>query len=97
MIEGLLAIEGVRVWGITDAARFDERVPTLSITHDRHTPAKIAKALAEQGIFVWDGSYYALPLSEALGLEPEGTVRIGLLHYNTIAEVDRFLAALREL
>jgi cysteine desulfurase family protein (TIGR01976 family) len=97
MIEGLLAIEGVRVWGITDAARFDERVPTLSITHNRHAPAEIAKTLAGQGIFVWDGNYYAVPLSEALGLEPEGTVRIGLLHYNTIAEVDRLLAALRDL
>jgi cysteine desulfurase family protein (TIGR01976 family) len=97
LITGLGAIDGVRIWGITDPARFDERVPTLSITHDRHPPVAIAKRLGEQGIFVWEGNYYALPLSEALGLEPDGTVRIGLLHYNTAAEVDRLLEAIRGL
>ena len=96
LIAGLREIDGIRVWGITDPARFDERVPTLSITHDRHTPVDIARRLGEQGIFVWHGNYYALPLSEALGLEPEGTVRIGLLHYNTNAEVDRLLQTMRD-
>jgi cysteine desulfurase family protein (TIGR01976 family) len=97
LIGGLREIEGIRVWGITDFERFDERVPTLSITHAQHRPSDIAKRLGEQGIFVWDGNYYAVPLSEALGLEPEGTVRIGLLHYNTAAEVDRLIAALGAL
>ena len=45
---------------------------------------------------MWHGNFYALPLTEALGLEPEGVVRIGLLHYNTTDEVDRLLAALAE-
>jgi selenocysteine lyase/cysteine desulfurase len=53
--------------------------------------------LAQRGIFVWHGNYYALPLTEELGLEPGGMVRIGLLHYNTAEEVDRLLEALREL
>ena len=55
---------------------------------------ELASRLAEQGIFVWHGNFYALPLTEALGLEPDGLVRIGLLHYNTEEEVDRLLAAL---
>jgi len=97
LIEGLGEIDAVRIWGITDPARFDERVPTLSITHARHRPVEIARRLGEQGIFVWEGNYYALPLSEALGLEPDGTVRIGLLHYNTVSEVERLLTALRDL
>ncbi len=97
LIRGIGELDGFRIWGITDPARFDERVPTLSITHDRDRPADIARRLGEQGIFVWDGNFYALPLSEALGLEPDGTVRIGLLHYNTIEEVDRLLDALGEL
>jgi cysteine desulfurase family protein (TIGR01976 family) len=97
MIAGLGEIEGLRIWGITDPTRFDERVPTLSITHEHHRPADIAKRLGEEGIFVWHGNYYAVPLSEALGLEPEGTVRIGLLHYNTASEVDRLVQAVRDL
>ena len=97
LIDGLQAIGGVRVWGIVDPERFDERVPTLSITHERVAPSEMARFLAEQGIFVWDGNYYALPLSETLGLEPDGTVRIGLLHYNTVEEVDRLLEAVASL
>jgi selenocysteine lyase/cysteine desulfurase len=50
-----------------------------------------------RGIFVWHGNFYAQSLSEDLGLEPAGMVRVGLLHYNTDAEVDRLLAALAEL
>jgi len=94
LIEGLSAIRAVCVRGITDPARFDERVPTVAITHERRTPLEIAETLAGEGIFVWHGNYYALPLTEALGVEPEGMVRIGLLHYNTAEEVDRLLDAL---
>ncbi|MCP3980467.1 MAG: cysteine desulfurase-like protein [bacterium] len=96
-LEGLSALPDVRVWGITDLARLDERVPTVALTHARRTPEEIARILGERGIFVWHGNYYALPLTEALGLEPEGMVRIGLLHYNTAAEVDRLLDELRRI
>ena len=51
--------------------------------------------LARHGIFVWHGNFYALALSESLGLEPQGMVRIGLLHYNTAGEVDRLLDVLK--
>jgi ABC-type branched-subunit amino acid transport system substrate-binding protein len=57
----------------------------------------IAQDLAARGIFAWSGNFYAQPLSEALGLEPDGALRVGLLHYNTSGEVDRLLAALEEL
>ena len=40
------------------------------------------------------GNFYALELSETLGLEPEGALRVGLLHYNTKEEVDRFIKVL---
>jgi cysteine desulfurase family protein (TIGR01976 family) len=97
LIEALRALDGVRVWGIVDPDRIEERVPTVSITHARHRPQAIARHLAERGVFVWDGNYYALPLTEALGLEPDGMVRIGLLHYNTSEEVSRLIDALRAL
>jgi cysteine desulfurase family protein (TIGR01976 family) len=97
LLAGLRSQDDVKVWGITDPARLDERVPTVAFTHARHTPLEIARHLGERGVFVWDGNYYALPLTEALGLEPEGMVRVGLLHYNTADEVDRLLECLREL
>jgi cysteine desulfurase family protein (TIGR01976 family) len=97
LLRGLAEIPGIRVLGITDPKRLGERVPTVSIVHQRQPARRVAEHLAERGIFVWHGNFYALTLSEALGLEPDGMVRIGLLHYNTQQEIDRFLLALREL
>ena len=74
-----------------------ERLPTISITHAHLSPAALAETLGERGIFVWHGNYYALQLTETLGLEPEGMVRIGLAHYNTNEEVDRLLQELTSL
>ena len=97
LLAGLAELPNVKVWGITDPARLDQRVPTLAVTHGRLTSRELAEYLAARGIFVWHGNFYALPVTEALGLEPDGLVRIGLLHYNTAEEVERLLAALREL
>ncbi len=97
LVAGLLDLPGVRVWGITDPERFHERVPTVSINHRQLAPAALADYLGSRGIFAWHGNFYALPLTEALGLEPDGMVRLGLLHYNTSDEVDRLLAVLKEL
>jgi cysteine desulfurase family protein (TIGR01976 family) len=97
MLEQLPGLSDVRLWGISDPGRLDERVPTFSITHRRRTPVELAQHLAKRGIFVWHGNFYALPLTEALDLEPDGLLRIGLLHYNTRREIDRLLGALSEL
>ncbi len=97
LISGLGELARVKLYGIAAADRLGERVPTVAIRHDRLAPAALAEYLDARGIFVWHGNFYALPLTEALGLEPEGLVRIGLLHYNTAAEVERLLAALAEL
>lgn len=97
LLRGLAEQPDYRVWGITDPARLAERVPTVSITHQRIGAEALANALAARGIFVWSGHYYAVELSRALGRDPDGMVRIGLLHYNTAAEVDRLLAALRSI
>ena len=97
LLAGLREIADVRVLGITDPARLAERVPTVSITHRRLSPQGVAQQLADRGIFVWHGNFYALEVSTALGLEPQGMVRIGLLHYNTPGEVDRLIGALAEL
>ena len=67
----------------------------MGIRHARHTPHQVAERLSRDGIFVWHGNFYALPVTEALGLEPEGMVRVSPLHYNTTEEVDRLIDALR--
>ena len=97
LLHGLAQIGEIKVWGITDTARLSERVATVSLTHDRYTSAELAERLGRQGIFTWHGNYYALQLSEALGHEPNGMLRVGLVHYNTAAEVDRLLRALEEV
>lgn len=97
LIDGLQAIPGVHIYGITDPNMFDQRCSTLSLRIGNHHPTAIATFLGERGIFTWDGNYYALNLTERLGVESQGgLLRIGLVHYNTMEEVERLLAALRE-
>jgi cysteine desulfurase family protein (TIGR01976 family) len=95
LLGGSSEIDGIKSWGITDPQRLDQRFPTVSITHERMDAKSLARRLADDGIYVWHGNFYALPLTERLGLEPDGMVRIGLVHYNTPAEVDRLLNCLR--
>lgn len=97
LIEGLMAA-GVAIRGITDASRFDERCPTVSFTMAGRHPQEIAAFLGARGINVWDGDYYAYELVRALGLaEAGGMVRVGLVHYNTTAEIERLVHALGKL
>lgn len=97
LLETLGGLRGIRVRGITDPRRLPERVPTCSFTHRSHSPAEVARHLGRRGIFAWHGNYYALPLTEALELEPDGMLRIGMLHYNTVEEIDRLRSALEQL
>jgi cysteine desulfurase family protein (TIGR01976 family) len=97
-LEGLSALAHVRLYGIADPGRVDERTPTFAVRVGEQHPLETAKALAARGIYVWDGHYYAIELIERLGLlERGGAVRIGFCHYNTPDEVDRVLEALADL
>lgn len=93
-LSGIAQLPAWRVWGITDAARLSHRVPTFGLTHRSLSPEALAAALGDQGIFAWNGNFYAPGLIEALGLPPAGMLRIGLLHYNTAEEVSRLLKSL---
>jgi cysteine desulfurase family protein (TIGR01976 family) len=98
LIRGLLAIPGLKLYGISDPKRFDQRCPTIAVRIKGHTPLELATQLGERGFFTWDGNYYALNLTERLDVEKDGGfLRIGLAHYNTGDEVRRLLAALREI
>lgn len=98
LIRGLLVFPGLKLFGISDPKRFDQRCPTVAVRIAGHTPLQLATKLGERGFFTWDGNYYALNLTERLGVEKDGGfLRIGLAHYNTAEEVERLLAALREI
>jgi cysteine desulfurase family protein (TIGR01976 family) len=98
LIGGLAAIRGVRIWGITDPDRLAERTPTVSITIDGVAPRAAAEALGRDGMFAWDGDFYATGLIERLGLaDGGGVLRLGLVHYNTMAEVDRLLEGIERI
>jgi cysteine desulfurase family protein (TIGR01976 family) len=95
LMAGLKAIPGIHIWGITEEARFAaEKAPTISVTIDGVSPRDAAAALGAQGIFTWDGDFYAQALIERLGLfETGGVLRLGIAHYNTADEIDRLLEA----
>jgi cysteine desulfurase family protein (TIGR01976 family) len=98
LIAGLLAIPGLKLYGIRDLAQLDRRCPTVAVRVAGHTPLQLATGLGDRGIFTWDGNYYALNLTEQLDVEKDGGfLRIGLAHYNTGEEVERLLSALREI
>ncbi len=88
-------IPGLHVWGIADPGRVAERTPTFALTFDTISPRAAAEALGRQGIYAWDGDFYAQGLIERLGLFAGGGVlRLGFVHYTTADEVDRTIEAI---
>jgi cysteine desulfurase family protein (TIGR01976 family) len=97
-LRGAAAIPGLRLWGIDDEDRLDERTPTFAVRLGDQDPVKTATDLAQRGIYVWDGHYYAITVMERLGLLGSGgAVRIGFCHYHSTDDVDRVLEALADL
>jgi cysteine desulfurase family protein (TIGR01976 family) len=98
LINGLLAIPGLTLYGITDLDWLDRRTPTFAIRIEGHSPRELATKLGERGIFTWDGNYYAIGLTERLGVEDKGgMLRIGAVHYNTSEEIERLLQELKSI
>jgi cysteine desulfurase family protein (TIGR01976 family) len=90
VLEHLANTPGVQVFGPKDTQKLEERVPTVSFTLKGWQPRRVAEKLDEAGIYVWDGNYYALAVTERLGLEDNGgMVRVGPVHYNTVDEINR--------
>jgi cysteine desulfurase family protein (TIGR01976 family) len=98
LIDGLDSIPGVSIHGITDGSRFATRVPTVAVSIAGVHPRAAAERLGRDGIYAWDGDFYATGLIERLGkADAGGVLRLGLVHYNTAAEVDQTLEALARI
>lgn len=97
LLAGLDEIPGVKVHGITSPDALARRVPTVSFTAAGMAPADIAKALAQKNIFVWSGHNYAVEAAMSIGIFESGGLRVGPVHYNSKAELDRLLMALEEI
>jgi len=98
LLERLQAIPGVQIYGQDDPQSVEHRVPTVSINLQGKHPQHVAEALAAENIYVWSGNYYALAVTERLGVEDSGgMVRIGAAQYNTVEEIDRLGDALERI
>jgi cysteine desulfurase family protein (TIGR01976 family) len=98
LLAALQSIGGLKLYGLADPAKVDQRVPTFSFTLAGHDPERVAERLGDQGIYVWNGNFYALEITKTLGLEDHGgLVRVGAVHYNTLTEVEQLRAALSRL
>ncbi len=95
LVTGLLSLPGVQVYGLTEREDWDRRVATVSLLKRGTTPDQMALALAEENIFAWNGTFYAQSVSERMGVEESGGwLRLGLVHYNTVEEIERCLGVL---
>lgn len=92
VLDGLSAIEGVTLYGAAA-----NRTATVMFNVAGHTSEQVATALAEREIAVWHGNYYAYELERHLGLDPDGAIRAGFVHYNDESDADRLIEAVAAL
>jgi len=98
LLSALSSVPGLHLYGLTDPNRLQDRVATFSFRLKDLHPRFVAEKLAQEGIYVWDGNYYAINVSERLGVEESGgMVRVGAAHYNTLEEVQRLKEALTKI
>jgi cysteine desulfurase family protein (TIGR01976 family) len=98
LLNALQSIPGIKIFGLTDTLRLDSRVPTYSFRLKNLHPRIVAEKLALEDIYCWDGNYYAINVTERLGVENDGgMVRVGAVHYNTFEEVELLKAALMKI
>lgn len=95
LLQQLKTLDEVQIYG---PDTIDDRVPTVSFRLENVAPRRAAQLLGDLGIYVWDGNFYALAVTEHLGLEGSGgLIRVGLVHYNTRSEVDRLINGLKTI
>ena len=91
---GLSAIKGVRLYG---PAPDQPRTPTISFTVAAVPSTEVARRLAQRGLFLSHGDFYAATVIERLGLDKEGLVRAGCACYTTVEEIERLIEGVAEI
>ncbi len=98
LLKAFHAVPGLTLYGLADEGRVAERVPTFSFRLKDVPPRAVSEKLDAEGIYVWDGNYYALEAARRLGVEGSGgMVRAGGVHYNNPDDIDRFAKALLKI
>jgi len=91
MLFTLAEVHGVTICGIQGTQRLEDRTPTRAFILKDKSPRQVADELVEAKVYVPDGNYYALEVTERMGMKASnGMVRVGLVHYNTVEEIRRF-------
>ncbi|MDQ6436104.1 cysteine desulfurase-like protein [Mesorhizobium sp. LHD-90] len=89
---------GATIYGIGDEAHIEQRVPTFCFNIGKLSPQTIVEEMAALGIGIRDGHMYAPRLMKRLNLSMDsGCIRVSLVHYNTVEEILRFEAALKDV
>lgn len=97
LLSYLRSVPGLRIIGRTDSAR-DRRVPTISFVHERFQSSDIVKQVDPHRIGIRYGDFYAKKLIHDLGLEgKDGVVRVSLVHYNTVEEVEALVEVFQKI
>lgn len=87
-LQRLQQIDDVQLYG-SPQADCQRRTPTFALTFKRHAPEQVARRLGRHNICVGSGHFYAQGLIQRLNLQDSGGVlRIGMMHYNTLQEID---------
>lgn len=95
MVAGIEAIPGTRIYGVPAGA---PRTPTIGFTVPGASPDEVARRLGEEGVFVWNGNFYATTVCERLQLDDcGGLIRAGLAPYTTEEDVDRLIEGIRRI
>ena len=89
---GLREIGSVRLYGPLPGT---ERTPTIAFTVKGMPSIEVAEKLAERGVFLSHGDFYAMTVVERLGQTPHGFVRAGCAGYTNSEEVDRLVSGVR--
>ncbi len=98
LLKAFHAVPGLTLYGLADEGRVAERVPTFSFRLKDVPPRSVSEKLDAEGIYVWDGNFYALEAARRLGVEGSGgMVRAGGVHYNNPDDIDRFAKALLKI